>query len=438
MSKVIKLRKGLDILLEGVAKQELTTAAVSELYALIPSDYIGVTPKPLIKEGEAVKAGTPVFFDKENPSILFTSPVSGTLKEIVRGEKRKILAFTIVPDGKNESVALEVPKNPTAEQVKEFLLNSGLWTTIIQRPFGIIARPEVAPRDIYVSTFDSSPLAPDTDFTMAAHKAEIEKAVELLSKIAPVHVGVKPQSKLADIKGATVTTFEGKHPVGNVGVQISNTKPVAKGETVWTIDVQHMAIIGRAVMSGKLDMTKTVAVVGSQINKAQYVKCISGASITSLTKGNVKQGNTRLLSGNPLTGFKSDYLGFYNNQITAIPEGDVYEFVGWAMPRPHRLSFSRGYFSWLTPKKKYNLDTNLNGGERAFVVTGIYEEVLPMDIYPMYLLKAVMSGDIDKMENLGIYEVVEEDLALCEFICPSKIEWQATLRDGITKMIKEL
>lgn len=439
MSKVIKLRKGLDIYLKGAAEKVLSKAPESELYALVPSDYIGVTPKPLVKAGDTVKAGEPIFFDKENPSVLFTSPVSGSVKEIVRGEKRKILAITITPDGKNESVAFDVPKNPSKLQVREFLLASGLWTTIIQRPFGIIADPELDPRDIYVSAFDSSPLAPDMSYVMADQKGAIDAAIELLSKVAPVHIGVDPNHSLAnELKGAEITTFEGKHPVGNVGIQIANTKPVGKGDIVWTIDIQHLAMIGRTVINSKLDMTKTIVVAGSEVSKPQYVKCISGASIASLTKGNISSKNVRILSGNPLTGYKSDYLGFYHNQITVLPEGDNYEFLGWGMPRFHKFSFNRSYFSWLSPTKKYALDTNLNGGERAFVMNGIYEQVLPMDIYPVYLLKAVMEFDIDKMENLGIYEIVEEDLALCEFICPSKIEWQATLRDGITKMIKEL
>lgn len=435
MSKVIKLRKGLDIFLAGAAQQQTVQAATAELYALVPADYIGVTPKPLVKEGEEVKAGQPVFFDKEKPQILFTAPVSGTIKEIVRGEKRKILAITITPNGRNEAVAFDLPKNPTAEQVKEFLLTSGLWATIIQRPFGIIADPDAAVRDIYVSAFDSAPLAPDFDYTLAKNRGEIEKAIELLSKIAPVHLGVKPASAFAAVKGATVTTFSGKHPAGNVGVQIANTKPVNKGETVWTINLQHLVMIGRTALDGKLSMKKTIAVVGSECGKAQYVECTSGACVKSLVKAN---DNARILSGNPLTGYKSDYLGFYHNQITAIPEGNYHEFLGWAMPRFGKFSISRSYPSWLCPKKKYELDTNLNGGERAFVVTGIYENVVPMDIYPMYLIKAVMAGDVDKMEQLGIYEVVEEDIALCEFICPSKVEWQTTLREGITKMIKEL
>lgn len=438
MSKVIKLRKGLDIYLKGAAEKVLSKAAASELYALVPSDYIGVTPKPLVKAGDAVKAGTPIFFDKENPSVLFTSPVSGTVSEIVRGDKRKILAITIAPDGKNESIAFDVPKNPTKLQVRDLLVASGLWTTIIQRPFGIIANPDLDPRDIYVSAFDSSPLAPDMSYVMADQKGAIDAAVALLSKVAPVHIGVNKNHTLSDIKGAEITAFTGKHPAGNVGVQIANTKPVGKGDIVWTIDIQHLAMIGRLVINSKLDMTKTVVVAGSEITKPQYVKCTSGASIASLTKGNISGKNVRILSGNPLTGYKSDYLGFYHNQVTVLPEGDNYEFLGWGMPRFHKFSFNRSYFSWLTPTKKYSLDTNLNGGERAFVMNGIYEQVLPMDIYPVYLLKAVMAFDIDKMENLGIYEVVEEDLALCEFICPSKIEWQATLRDGITKMIKEL
>lgn len=442
MSKVIKLRKGLDINLVGSAERVVATAPASQLYALTPEDYVGVTPKLLVSVDQRVKAGEPIFFDKENPEVLFTSPVSGTLKQVVRGEKRKILSIEIESDGKLESVLFEAAK--TAEQAKQLLLSSGMWPMLKRRPFGTIAKVDELPRAIFVSGFDTAPLAGDIDFMVGDKIKDIEAGVALLKLLTGKEVFLtlsSSSSVLSKIKGVNLNYVEGRHPAGNVGVQISAIAPIAKGEVVWTVDIQHLAMIGSLALTGKVDFSKTVAVVGSGFKKPSYCKVICGAPIVSVIAGNFVGGNYRLINGNPLCGNTTSmegYVGFYNNQLTAIPQGDEYELLGWAMPRFNKFSFSKGYFSWLMPGKKYNLDTNLNGGQRAFVMNGLYEKVMPMDIYPVYLLKAIMAGDIDKMENLGIYEVVEEDLALCEFICPSKIEWQKTLRQGINLMIKEL
>lgn len=442
MSKVIKLRKGLDINLVGSAERVVATAPASQLYALTPEDYVGVTPKLLVSVDQRVKAGEPIFFDKENPEVLFTSPVSGTLKQVVRGEKRKILSIEIESDGKLESVLFEAAK--TAEQAKQLLLSSGMWPMLKRRPFGTIAKVDELPRAIFVSGFDTAPLAGDIDFMVGDRIKDIEAGVALLKLLTGKEVFLtlsNSASVLSKVQGVNLNYVEGRHPAGNVGVQISSIAPIAKGEVVWTVDIQHLAMIGSLALTGKVDFSKTVAVVGSGFKKPSYCKVICGAPIVSVIAGNFVGGNYRLINGNPLCGNTTSmegYVGFYNNQLTAIPQGDEYELLGWAMPRFNKFSFSKGYFSWLMPSKKYNLDTNLNGGQRAFVMNGLYEKVMPMDIYPVYLLKAIMAGDIDKMENLGIYEVVEEDLALCEFICPSKIEWQKTLRQGINLMIKEL
>lgn len=442
MSKVIKLRKGLDINLVGSAEKVVTTAPSSQQYALTPEDYVGVTPKLLVAVDQRVKAGEPIFFDKENPEVLFTSPVSGTLKQVVRGDKRKILSIEIESDGAMESVQFE--KAATAEQAKQLLLSSGMWPMIKRRPFGTIAKVDELPRAIFVSGFDTAPLAGDLDFMVGDRIKDIEAGVALLKLMTGKEVFITLRSSasvLSKVQGVKINYVEGRHPAGNVGVQISALAPIAKGEVVWTVDIQHLAMIGSLAITGKVDFSKMVAVVGSGVKKPSYCKVICGAQMASVLGGNFVGGNYRLINGNPLCGNSTSMegaVGFYNNQITVIPQGDEYELLGWAMPRFNKFSFSKGYFSWLMPGKKYNLDTNLNGGERAFVMNGLYEEVLPMDIYPVYLLKAVMAGDIDKMENLGIYEVVEEDLALCEFICPSKIEWQKTLRQGINLMIKEL
>ena len=450
MSKIIKLRKGLDINLRGKAEARLNDATRAALYALLPSDFEGVTPKMLVKEGDTVKAGTPLFFSKNDSRILFTSPVSGTVKAVVRGEKRRILAVTVAADAEQsfESFGTADAAKASREEIVSLLLKSGLWTLLIQRPYGIIACPDDTPRDIFVSAFDTAPLAPDYEFALKGEEKNLQKGIEVLGRLTSgkVHVSALAghESLAASLKGAELHTFAGKHPAGNVGVQIHHIAPVNKGEKVWTVNIQDVAIIGRLFNEGRVDMTRVIAVAGSEVEAPCYVRTIAGAPVESVVGGNIKaqpEGRkVRIISGNVLTGNKTPadgFLGYYANMVTVIPEGDDFEFMGWAMPRLNKFSVSRAYFSWLCPKKEYTLDTNMNGGERPFVVTGLYEKYLPMDIYPMYLLKACLAGDIDKMENLGIYEVVEEDLALCEFVDPSKIEMQQIIRNAINLMIKE-
>ncbi len=450
MSKNISLRKGLDIKLNGEAAKELVGSALSAQYAISPLDFESVAPKLLVKVGDKVEAGSPLFYNKENSRIIFTSPVSGTVSAINRGEKRKILNVVVDADSTQsyKEFAVVDPKSASRDEVVDLLLQSGLWSMLIQRPYGIIADPATTPKSIFVSTFDSAPLAADYNFALSDDMVAIQKGVEVLSALTQgsVNLGVKAKASgsFASLSGANITSFSGKHPAGNVGVQIHHVDPINKGELVWTINIQDLAIVGRLFLNGKVDMTKTIAVAGSEVAQPRYSKVIAGAPISSIVSGNIKpqaEGDSvRYISGNVLTGVKSSidgYLSFYANSLTVIPEGDKYELLGWAMPRFHRFSVSKAYFSWLCPKKRYTLDTNMNGGERAFVVTGLYEKYLPMDIYPMHLLKAIIAGDIDKMENLGIYEVVEEDLALCEFVDPSKIEMQELIRKGINIMIKE-
>ncbi len=450
MSKIITLRKGLDINLAGKPRESLAEAPLAAEYALSPLDFEGVTPKLLVKVGDKVKAGTPLFFNKYNERVLFTSPVSGTVAAINRGEKRKVLTVTVTPDAEQSYEEFGKPdlKKATREELVELLLRSGLWPMIVQRPYGIIADPTTTPKAIFVSAFDSAPLAPDYNFVLKQEQRNLQAGLDLLRRLTPgkVHLSMraKCEGQMSSLQGVEQHTFAGKHPVGNVGVQIHHIDPINKGDLVWTVNIQDLAIIGRLVNEGRVDMHRIIAVDGSEIEKPGYVRVIAGARVDSFVKGNVKaqkEGNRiRFISGNVLTGTKTaldGFLGYYANQLTAIPEGDKYELLGWAMPRLNKFSVSRAYFSWLCPKKEYDLDTNLNGGERPFVVTGLYERYLPMDIYPMYLLKACLAGDIDKMENLGIYEVVEEDFALCEFVDPSKIEIQQIIRDGINLMIKE-
>lgn len=450
MSKIIKLRKGLDINLQGKAAESLVEVPMAGEYAVSPLDFEGVIPKLLVKAGDKVKAGTPLFFDKKDSRVLFTSPVSGTVSAVNRGEKRKVLNVTVAADATQEYETfptLDLRKANRSEVI-EVLLKSGLWTMIRQRPYGIIANPDDAPKSIFVSAFDSAPLAPDMNFVLRGEKDAVQKGLEVLGKLTDgkVHLSMraKAEGDMASMKGVELHSFEGKHPVGNVGVQIHHIDPIAKGDIVWTAGIQDVAAIGRLFLGGKVDLHKTVALTGSEAAEPKYYRIVSGAPVASVVSGNIKpqaEGDkVRIISGNVLTGKKvgeSDFITADANQITLIPEGDKYELLGWAAPRFGKFSVSRSYFSWLCPRKEYRLDTNLNGGVRPFVVTGLFEEYLPMDIYPMYLFKAIMANDIDKMENLGIYEIVEEDVALCEFVDPSKTELQQLVRDGINLMIKE-
>ncbi|MBR2169911.1 MAG: Na(+)-translocating NADH-quinone reductase subunit A [Alistipes sp.] len=450
MSKIIKLRKGLDINLQGKAAESLVEVPMAKEYAVSPLDFENVTPKLLVKVGDKVKAGTPLFFDKNNTRVLYTSPVSGTVSAVNRGEKRKILNVTVAADAKQESEEFAILnlQKASREEVVETLLKSGLWTMILQRPYGIVANPSDTPKAVFVSAFDSAPLAADANFALKGEKENLQKGLEVLNKLSSgkVHlsVRVKAEGEMTSLNGVEIHKFEGKHPVGCVGVQIHHIDPMAKGDIAWTVAIQDVAAIGRLFLTGKVDLHKVVALTGSEVEKPQYYRIISGAPVASIIDGNIKKqaegDSVRIISGNVLTGKKVAADGFISataTQITVIPEGDKYEMLGWIAPRFNKFSVSRSYFSWLCPKKEYKLDTNVNGGVRAFVVTGLFEDYLPMDIYPMYLFKAIMAGDIDKMENLGIYEIVEEDVALCEFVDPSKTEIQQLVRDGINLMIKE-
>jgi Na+-transporting NADH:ubiquinone oxidoreductase subunit A len=448
MSEVIKIKRGLDIKLQGEAEKKISEAATAD-YALKPPDFISVFPKLFIKEGDEVKAGSPVFFDKYRENIIFTSPVSGKINEIYRGAKRKILEIRIQSDGKNqfESFGNADPKSLTREQITEKLLKSGVWAYIRQRPYSVIANPDHDPKAIFISAFDSAPLAPDLDFVIDHDASAFQAGLEVLKKLTngKVHLNVNEKTTRSQAflgaQGVQINKFSGPHPAGNVGIQIHHIQPINKGEIVWYLNPSAVVIVGRLFTEGKYDASRIVGLVGSEVSKPQYFKITSGCSILPTVKDNVKSSNVRYISGNVLTGRQIDregYLGFYDQQVTVIPEGNHHEFIGWAMPRLNKFSFSRTFFSWLTPNKKYALDTNLNGGRRAFVLTGEYEKVFPMDIYPMQLLKAILAKDIDMMENLGIYEVDEEDFALCEFIDVSKTEMQAIIREGLDYLRNEM
>ncbi len=458
MLKHIQLNRGLDIPIKGNAQPQIVKTIASDIIAVKPTDFKNVTPKLAVREGDVVKAGTIVFTDKYRPEIGFASPCSGTVESIVRGEKRKLLEVRIKVGTTADYISFEKKdvKKASREELAKALLESGLWPAITQRPYGTIANPADEPKAIFISAFNSAPLAPDYNFTLKEETANMQTAIDVLKKFTKgdIVVGFKSNdyanSPLYKLEGIKKYGFNGPHPAGNVGVQINNISPVNKGEIVWTVDPVYLAAIGKLFNQGVYDVSKLVAVTGSKAKQTGYVKCLPGAAVKDFAEFVDSEpfelydqpvGN-RYISGDVLTGEnvgENGFVGFYNHQLTVINEGNYAEMFGWAKPiRPNKFSVSRSYFSWLTPKKKYPVDTNLNGGPRAFVVTGLYEQVVPMDIYPVYLLKAILAEDIDKMEQLGIYEVVEEDLALCEYVCPSKIDVQEIVAKGIGIMLKEM
>jgi Na+-transporting NADH:ubiquinone oxidoreductase subunit A len=448
MSKDIRIKKGLDIKLVGEAEQTTSSISLSSLYAVKPEDFHGIIPKLIAKDGAEVKAGEALFYSKSDERILFPSPVSGKVVEITRGARRKVLAIKIAANKTQEYSDFGAPNvdEMSAEEVKNHLLSSGCWPFIKQRPYDVVANPNQAPKAIFVSGYASAPLAADLDYTLKGKEAALQVSLTAIGKLTEgkVHVSVlnKAVSPFANLKGIEVHVVAGPHPVGNVGTQISKVDPINKGEVVWVVSPQDLVIIGELLLTGKFNATRTVALTGSKFRKPQYVSVLAGATISDVVKGNLEADNERIISGNVLSGkqVKEDgFLGYYDNQITAIPEGNDYEFFGWNKPIFNKISTSRAFtFSWLRPNKKYDLTTNTNGEHRAFVVTGSYEEVFPLDVYPMQLLKACMVKDLDEMEALGGYEVAPEDFALTEFICVSKQPHQKIIREGLDLMREEL
>lgn len=448
MSKYVKIKRGLDVKLKGAAEKIHGSAPAPDVYAIKPTDFTGIVPKLLVKQGDQVKAGSPLFYSKTNEAVKFTSPVSGEVAEIVRGAKRKILEIRILPDKEilYQEFSKADPKALSREQVKNMLLESGAWPLVMQRPYNVIANPSATPKSIFISAFDSNPLAPDNDFVLHNSGNEFQAGLDALSKLTDgkIHLNVSadltPAKVFTEAKGVQLNKFSGPHPAGNVGVQIHHIDPINKGEVVWVLGPQDVVIIGRLFLNGRYDATRTIALAGSQVKSPKYYKVITGASVSKLLAGNLIEDKNRVISGNVFTGkqiLTDGFLGYYSNQLTVIPEGDEEEFMGWLMPGSEKFSFSRTFTSWMSPGKEYVLNTNLHGEERPFVVTGIYEKVFPFDIYPMQLLKAILVEDIDMMEKLGIYEVAEEDFALVEFICPSKIDSQKIVRKGLNIIQKE-
>jgi Na+-transporting NADH:ubiquinone oxidoreductase subunit A len=448
MANVIKIKKGLDINLKGKASDVLLSGKNSDSYAIVPDYYNGIVPKVVAKVGDKVKAGSVLMIDKNRPEIKFVSPVSGEVTAVNRGEKRKVLSIVVKPDAQieYEDFGKKNVASLKGEEVKEAILNAGMWPFIKQRPYDIVASPAEAPRDIFVSAFYSAPLAPSFDFIVKGQEADFQTGLDALTKLTAgkVYVGLRKGSAIS-VKGVETVEFEGPHPAGNVGVQINNVKPVNKGETVWVINPDDVILIGRLFNKGIADFTRLVVITGSETTERGYIKAIAGCTIDSLIAGKVLQGgnNIRIISGNVLTGTKvqnDSYLGAYDNQITVIPEGDDNnEFFGWATPGFGKYSVSHSFPTWLAGKnKEYVIDARIKGGKRAMIMSNEYDSVFPMDIMPEYLLKAIIAFDIDKMENLGIYEVAPEDFALCEFVDTSKIELQKIVRNGLNLLYKEM
>lgn len=446
MANVIKLKKGLTINLAGKAISEVSQSKPGTVFGLVPDSFVGVKPKVVVKEGDMVKAGDALFVDKLHPEVKFTSPVSGTVKAVERGERRKVLSIQVEADGTQtyadfgkQSVAAL-----SAEQVKQTLLDTGVFAYFVQRPYAVTANPDDAPKAIFISAINDMPLAADVEMALKGNEADFQTGLDALAKLAKVHLGVAPtaSSTLKNAKNVEVTVFDGKCPAGNVGVQINHVSPINKGEVVWTLGAEEVIFVGRVFNTGKVDFTRTIAVAGSEVKQPKYVTAVVGQQIGSIVEGNVKDDvKVRLIDGNPLTGLKVNaeaFLGAHSTEVTAIPEGDeADEAFGWIMPRFKEFSTSRSYFSWLQGKKEYVLDARIKGGARHMIMSGEYDAVFPMDIYPEQLVKAIIAGDIDRMEALGIYEVAPEDFAVAEFVDSSKLELQRIVREGLDMLRKE-
>ncbi|MCR4922189.1 MAG: Na(+)-translocating NADH-quinone reductase subunit A [Bacteroidaceae bacterium] len=441
MAKVIKLRKGLDVHLKGQATAEITSVKCSAEYALVPDDFVGLKPKVVVKEGDVVRAGDALLQDKLHPEVKFVSPVGGTVSLVERGDRRKLLSVRVKPE---EGVA---PREfDTKGDVKALLMESGLFAFFRSRPYDVVANPDDKPKAIFVSAFNSMPLAQDFEVALKGQEADFQKGITTLSKIAPVHLGISAKqtsTALTVAKDCEVTVYDGPAPAGNVGVQINHTSPINKGEVVWTLGAEEVIFVGRLMRTGKVDLTRTIAVAGSEVKKPCYVRALVGQQIGSLLDGQLDNSkHLRIINGNVMTGLKTTADGFlaaHATEVNVIPEGDDNaELLGWIMPRLKEFSTSRTYFSWLFGRKKeYTLDARIKGGERHMIMSGEYDRVFPMDIYAGYLIKAIIAGDIDRQEQLGIYEVAPEDFAIAEFVDSSKLELQRIVREGLDILRKE-
>ncbi len=446
MINLIETHKGLDIQLAGKASEKKTKLGVVSDYALVPDDFTGIVPKVVVKEGDHVLAGDPLFVNKNFPEVRFASPVSGIVEAVVRGDRRKVLCVKVKADDSQEyrDFGSKNVDSLDGNGVRSLLLEAGLFGYINQLPYAVSTTPDTTPKAIFVSALRDMPLAGDFDFEVKGQETDFQTGITALSKIAQVNVGISSKSQnetLRNLKDATVTAWQGPCPAANVGVHVNHLCPVNKGEVVWTIDPVAVIFIGRLLNTGKVDLRRTIAVAGSEVVEPHYVDALVGTPLKAILEGNVREGAVRIINGNPLTGRKDSldgYLGAHTSEVTVIPEGnDADEMLGWIMPRLGHFSANRSYFSWLLGKRDYKLDARVKGGKRNMIMSGEYDKVLPMDIYGEYLIKAIIAGDIDKQEQLGIYEVAPEDFAVAEFVDSSKLELQSLVRKGLDTLRKE-
>ena len=485
MSTTITIRKGLDLPIAGQAELRLTDARDIELYAVKPADFVGLMPRLMVKEGEAVCKGDALFVDKHDERIRFTSPVDGRVKAIVRGEKRKLLEVVVEADykfvGSSGSDGKSSPTMPmqNADEIKAAMLQCGLWPMMRQRPFGTIANPDAVPKAIFVSAFDSAPLAPDYDFVMQGKELFFAKGIEALTQMTDglVHVCFRPEQRLVEHldcfvprndakRQVEIHYVKGPHPSGNIGTQIAHIDPINKGEVVWTMNLQDVVVLGELVTTGRYRPERVIAVAGPEARNPHYYRITAGACVERIVSPQlpnpeypkIKTEETcqryRIISGNILSGTQialDGFVGAYDSLLSILPEGDYYDFMGWLMPGFRKFSFSRTFFSGFMPSSTFKplgihiprferfwrFDTNTHGDERPLVFTGNFERVFPFDIYPTPLIKACIVGDIELMENLGVYEVEPEDFALCEFVDTSKTDIQAIVREALEKLRKE-
>ncbi len=444
MHKQVKISKGLNINLKGKPAHKIVDAPRSDKYVIKPTEFYGINPRLTVKPGDHVDAGNTLFYHKYNDRIKFTSPVSGTVEDIIRGEKRKILKIIIQADTTDtfKSFKTDKPEKLTKEQILNLLLDSGLFATIKQRPYDVIANPDDQPKAIFISLYDSAPLGVDYTFI-------------LKHKIKAFENGLKTVKKLTDgkvyliVNGETVTDFHkisdveivkafGPHPVGNVSVSIEQFEPIGKGDRIWTINPADVALIGDFFETGHYNPVRTIALAGSKVKEPMYYNIKTGADLSDFLKDKLTDDNVRIISGNVLTGSditKDKTLNFYDNEISVIPLGNKNRFLGWM---PFFAENRKSFYNFGLTSKELDLDANLFGEERAFVMNEEFEAVMPLDIYPVHLLKAALSGDVEKMEQLGILEVAPEDFALLDYISSSKIDTQEIIRKGLDIMQVEM
>ncbi|MBR1889800.1 MAG: Na(+)-translocating NADH-quinone reductase subunit A [Alloprevotella sp.] len=446
--KVFKTKRGLNIPLSGIASEKITTASLPKLWALTEANWQGLQPKILVHEGDVVFVGTPLVTDKKNGIVVGTSAVSGVVKEIRRGERRKLLAVIIEPDGKREQVA-DLPTlsvNASPEATAKALCQTGLGLLFHRRPYDICIDGTRIPRDIFVSCFNLMPLAADFDFVIKGKEHDFETGIRILKNIAPVHLGIRPTQTNAEWiseEDADINIFDGPNPSGNVGVQIHHIAPTGKNDEVWTIDPAGVCLIGAYALTGKLNWERTIAVAGDKVTEPSYLRILAGSPISEIL-ANIPLKETedvRIIDGNPLTGTHTDvdaFTALRTTEVCAIAEGhNKHEVLGWILPRFKDFSVSRSYFSWLQKSKAKSLDCRIKGGKRQMIMSGEYDRVLPMDVLGEFLIKAIITGDIDKQEALGIYEVAPEDFAVAEFVDSSKLELQRVIREGLDILRKE-